>query len=77
MEMMDYLGELGRPTLVVLTKIDRVPKGKRGKTLESAAERLHLDMDQVLPFSSITREGRDVLLEALETLLPPPEPSSG
>jgi len=77
MEMMEYLGELGRPTLVVLTKIDRVPRGKRGEMLESVAQTLHLDMDQVLPFSSITREGREVLLEALETLLPPPQSSLG
>lgn len=72
-EMMDYLGELGVPTLVVLTKMDRVPKGKQKKTLEHAAEKLGLDPEQLLPFSSKTGEGRDTLLDALEDLLPPEE----
>jgi GTP-binding protein len=71
--MMEYLGELGLPALVVLTKMDRVPKGKQRKTVESAAEALRLEPEQLLPFSSKTREGRELLLEALEELLPPPE----
>ncbi|MGW8267994.1 MAG: ribosome biogenesis GTP-binding protein YihA/YsxC [Longimicrobiales bacterium] len=73
LEMMEYLGEVGVPALVVLTKMDRVPKGKHQRTVESAAEALHLEPEQLLLFSSKTREGRDLLLEALEDLLPPPE----
>jgi GTP-binding protein len=70
-EMMEYLGELGVPALVVLTKMDRVPKGKRRKTLHRAAEELGLDLEQLLAFSSKTREGREALLAALDELLPP------
>jgi GTP-binding protein len=72
-EMIEYLGGIGVPTLVVLTKMDRVPKRDRKKALERAADTLQLDRDQILPFSSKTREGRDVLLDALEALLPPKE----
>ena len=72
LEMMEYLGTLALPALVVLTKIDKVSKGKRASTLEAAAEGLGLDLDQLLPFSSKTGEGKDALLEALEDLLPPP-----
>jgi GTP-binding protein len=70
-EMMEYLGDLGVPALVVLTKIDRVPKGKRRKTLDRAAEDLGLDPEQLLAFSSKTKEGREALLAALDELLPP------
>ena len=70
-EMMEYLGEVGAPTLVILTKMDRVPKGKREKTLDTAAKDLGLDPEQLLPFSSKTGEGRDSLLTALDDLLPP------
>jgi GTP-binding protein len=70
-EMMEYLAELGVPALVVLTKIDKVPKGKRKKTMDRAAEDLGLEPEQLLPFSSKTREGRDALLAALDELLPP------
>ncbi|MGD2120623.1 MAG: ribosome biogenesis GTP-binding protein YihA/YsxC [Gemmatimonadota bacterium] len=69
-EMMEYLGELGVPALVVLTKMDRVPKSKRRETLKRAAEDLGLDPEQLLAFSSKTREGRDALLAALDELLP-------
>jgi len=71
LEMMEYLGELGLPALVVLTKMDRVGKGKREKTVKDAAADLGLDPEQLLPFSSKTRDGREELLEALEALLPP------
>jgi len=69
-EMMEYLGELEIPTLVILTKIDRVPKSRRSKAFSVAAETLGLDPEQLLPFSSKTGEGRDALLSALDALLP-------
>ena len=47
-EMMEYLGDLGLPALVVLTKMDRVSKGKREKTLKVAAEDLGLDPEQLV-----------------------------
>jgi GTP-binding protein len=70
-EMMEYLGELAVPALVVLTKMDRVPKGKRAKTVDRAAADLGLDPEQLLAFSSKTGEGRESLLNALDELLPP------
>jgi GTP-binding protein len=72
-EMMEYLGELGVPALVVLTKMDRVPRSRRKKTVDRAADDLGLDPEQLLPFSSKTREGREALLAALDELLPPGE----
>jgi GTP-binding protein len=71
LEMMEYLGELGLPALVVLTKMDLVKTSKQEKTIKDAAEALGLDPDQLLPFSSKTRSGRDELLAALDDLLPP------
>lgn len=73
-EFMELLGGIGLPTLVILTKIDRVPKGKRQGALEAAARELGIDPDQLLPFSSKTGEGREDLLAALDELLLPGEP---
>ena len=70
-EMMEYLGEIATPALVVLTKMDRVSHSKREKTVQVAAKELGLDPEQLLPFSSKTGEGRDSLLAALDELLPP------
>ncbi len=69
-EMMEVLGTLEIPVLVVLTKMDRVRKGARRKTIEVAARELGIDTEQLLPFSSKTREGREALLAALDDLLP-------
>ncbi len=70
LEMMEYLGEIGLPALIVLTKMDRVSASRQEKALTAAAEALGLDQDQVLPFSSKTGEGRAPLLQALEELIP-------
>jgi len=77
LEMMEYLGSLGRPALVVLTKMDRVKQAIRERTIREAAEKLELDRDQLLPFSAMTGEGREVLLEALEDLLSTPGREGG
>jgi GTP-binding protein len=73
-EVMEMLGGLGLPTLVILTKIDRVPKGRRQGTLDTAARELGLDPEQLLLFSSRTGEGRGDLLSALDDLLDSGEP---
>ena len=68
-EMMEALATLQIPTMVTLTKMDRVPKGRREATLERASRELEVDVDQLLTFSSKTGEGREALLAALEELL--------
>ncbi|MFO8173366.1 MAG: ribosome biogenesis GTP-binding protein YihA/YsxC [Longimicrobiales bacterium] len=70
LEMMEYLSTVGLPALVVLTKMDRVKSSKREKTIQDAAKQLGLDREQLLPFSSKTGEGREILLAALEDLIP-------
>lgn len=70
LEMMEYLGDLGLPALIILTKIDRVSASRRERTLKDAAEALGLDREQILPFSSKSGEGREALLQALEGLIP-------
>jgi GTP-binding protein len=67
--MMEYLGELGLPTLVILTKMDRVARGRRAEAVRRASEDLMLADDQLIQFSAKTGEGKEALLEALEHLL--------
>lgn len=68
-EMIQFLAEHGLPTLVVLTKMDKLGRAARKKHIASATEQLGLDEEQILPFSAKTGEGRDELLAALSTLL--------
>jgi GTP-binding protein len=69
LKMMSYLGELGLPVLVVLTKVDKLKRQERGRVVERTMRALEIDTEQILPFSSQTGEGRDALLGALDSLL--------
>lgn len=68
-QMLAFLAGLGAPTLVVLTKVDKLKRSERKKQFESIVKDLGLDMEQIVPFSAVTGEGRDDLLRALEGLL--------
>ena len=65
--MVGWLAARGIPTLVALTKADRVPRGRRRARLEAAAEALGLDPEQVVWFSSRTGEGRDAVFSAVDS----------
>ncbi len=67
--MVAYLADVGLPTLVVLTKVDKLKRSERKQSIQRAMATLGVDESQLLPFSSKTGEGREKLLEALEELI--------
>ncbi len=67
--MVGYLADLGLPTLVVLTKVDKLKRSERAKSVQRAMAALGVEESQLLPFSSKTGEGREKLLHALEDLI--------
>ena len=69
LRMVGYLAEIGLPTLVVLTKIDKLKRSERARSIRRALATLELDESQLLPFSSKTGEGRTELLAALEEIV--------
>ncbi len=69
LEMVEFLAEKALPTLVVLTKMDKLKRMARERTVTEAVERLNIDEDQVLGFSSKTGQGREELLTALDDLI--------
>ena len=68
-QMLDFLAELEVPTVVVLTKMDKLSRAGAAERVEAIARELGLDEDQMIPFSSQTGEGRNELAEALVALL--------
>lgn len=70
--MLDYLAELGVPTIVVLTKIDKLGRSAGEERMRDIVESLSLSREQTIPFSATTGEGRDELAEALAGLLDQP-----
>jgi len=67
--MVEYLAEVGLPTLIVLTKTDKLKRLERERSVARAADALQVDETQLVAFSSKTGEGREALLEALEELV--------
>jgi GTP-binding protein len=67
--MIEFLSSIEMPTLVVLTKIDKLKPAERERKVGSTTALLGIEPEQVLAFSSTTGEGRQTLLESLEHLL--------
>ncbi|MFI5311394.1 MAG: ribosome biogenesis GTP-binding protein YihA/YsxC [Gemmatimonadales bacterium] len=71
-QMLDLLADIGVPTIVVVTKVDKLSAAKVGERLHALAVELELDDHQVIPFSAVTGAGRDELAEAVVALLEQP-----
>ncbi|HKO15651.1 MAG TPA: ribosome biogenesis GTP-binding protein YihA/YsxC [Gemmatimonadaceae bacterium] len=69
LQMLGFLAELGIPTIIVLTKIDKLTRARAVERVAAIARELALDEDQVIPFSSVTGEGRDELAAAIVSLV--------
>ncbi len=70
MEFLGYLAETGAPTLIALTKVDKLKaRVREAGIVEAAARRLGVSEEQVVESSARTGEGADQLLAALESLL--------
>ncbi len=71
-QMLEFLADLGVPTIIVLTKIDKLSATERRRRTAELAGVAGADADQTLTFSAVTGEGRDDLAEAIEALLAQP-----
>ncbi len=67
--MLDFLAEIGVPTVIVLTKVDKLSKAAGPARANEIMSALALSREQTIPFSATTGEGRDELAEALMSLV--------
>jgi GTP-binding protein len=67
--MLDFLAEVEVPTIVALTKTDKLSKAGALESAAKISRALALEPEQVIPFSAHTGEGRVELLEAITTLV--------
>ncbi len=68
-QMLDFLAELEVPTLVALTKVDKLGPVARTTRIDALVAEIGLDPSQVIPFSAHAGIGRDDLAEALQEVL--------
>jgi len=69
LQMLDFLAQVGTPTIVVATKIDKLPRAERSARVEQLALEAGIDLEQVIPFSAVEGDGRDELAEAIAALV--------
>jgi GTP-binding protein len=67
--MLDFLAELGVPTIVALTKADKLTKSDAREKVAKVSRVLALEPDQVIQFSAHSGEGRVELLEAITQIV--------
>ncbi|WP_010099025.1 ribosome biogenesis GTP-binding protein YihA/YsxC [Ornithinibacillus scapharcae] len=59
-QMYEFLKHFELPVVVIATKLDKIPKGKRAQHIKRTINTLQMDKgDLILPFSSETGEGKD------------------
>ena len=67
--MLDFLAQIGTPTIVVATKIDKVPRAEQARRVEQLAREAGVELEQVIPFSAVSGDGRDELAGAIVHLI--------
>jgi len=72
LQMLDFLSEIGLPTLIALTKIDKIKPRDRAAHIDAIGRKAGLEGDQLIPFSAVTGEGRTELASAILSLLEQP-----
>ena len=69
LQMLDWLEEFGVPTILVVTKIDKLPRGQRERHLKQIVDTCGLDKEAFCLFSAQTREGLEDVWERIEGIL--------
>jgi GTP-binding protein len=70
--MLEFLADIEIPTIIVLTKIDKLRPSERKKRIADISANMGLEEDQVIPFSAVTGDGRNELAEAINALIEQP-----
>jgi GTP-binding protein len=68
-QMLEFLADLGVPTIIVATKTDKLPRSGVAARVRELADAAGVSEDQIIPFSAITGAGRAELAEAVVALL--------
>jgi GTP-binding protein len=64
--LVDALLEMELPTIVLATKVDKLTRNERPKAMASIAEGLGVDLDAIVPFSSLDGTGREEVWDRIE-----------
>jgi GTP-binding protein len=66
-QLLDWLRHADRRFLIVATKADRISNNQLRTSLNKLCDQLHVDLDQIVPFSAKARIGQDELWRAIRS----------
>jgi GTP-binding protein len=69
LQLLEFLADIGVPTILVATKTDKLPRANVAKRVRELANAAGVEEDQVIPFSAVTGAGRAELAEAIVSLV--------
>jgi len=72
LQMVDFLAEIGAPTIFVATKVDKMPRREVPSRVAALADAIGAAVEQIIPFSAETGEGRDDLAASIVSLVGEP-----
>lgn len=67
--MIDFLSQSQIPFIICVTKTDKLSKTALGESLDNIAEDCGVSRDELVPFSSLTRAGKDELWNRIFKLI--------
>jgi len=70
--MLDFLSEVGIPTIVAVTKADKLSRAAVDARVIALGRELGLSEEQLIPFSARTGQGRDDLARAMADIIRAP-----
>jgi GTP-binding protein len=68
LDMLRWLDTYNIPPILVLTKCDKLSKNERAKQTGLIAAAIQRDKSMLFPFSALSREGRDAILQEIGRL---------
>lgn len=71
--MFQWLQHLGIPTVIIATKLDKIPRGKRQQHVAQIKKALNIKEGLIIPFSSVSKEGKEDVLELIDEILEQPK----
>ncbi len=69
LDMLDFLADLEVPVLLAVTKVDKLTRAQLPERLRALAKAIGTDVDQLVPFSAVTGQGRDDLAASVSALV--------
>jgi GTP-binding protein len=69
LQMLEFLADVEVPTIIVATKIDKLPRGRAAERVRELAQAAGVSDEQMIPFSATTGAGRAELAEAIVSLV--------